>query len=91
METTKLYSCESIILMIRFNQALHHFFSNGGPDLIFICEGCLRFFKRAYFPKDFCFKELKKCLVEKLLKKDEGILLPIIPVKENKKSNKKNF
>ena len=86
METTKLYLCESTILMIRFIQALlehnFHFFSNGGPDLIFICEGCLRFFKRAYFPKDFCFKELKKCLVEKLLKKDEGILLPIIPVKE---------
>ena len=75
MEITKLYLCESTILIIRFNQALleHncHFF----PMVV------LTLYSFVKAPLDSCFKKLRKCLVEKYFKNDEGILLPTISVK----------
>ena len=45
-----------------------HFFFNEG-ELIFFCETCLHFFMRIYYPSNFCFKELRKCLSERFFKK----------------------
>ena len=82
MEITKLYLCESTVVIIKFNQALlkHgcYFFSNQSSELIFICEASCLFFKQMYFPQNFCFEELTKCLLENFLGKGEGILLPTV-------------
>ena len=89
MEITKLYLCESTVVIIRFNQALlehnYNFFSNESSELIFICEACRSFFKQIYFLQNFCFKEVRKCLLEEFLESDR--------IQENNlmEHNKKKF
>ena len=86
LKISKSYLCESTVVIIRINHAMLkyicYFVSDGkSPELIFICEACFSFFKRRYSPQNFYFKELRKCLLEKYVKKAQGILVPTTSLK----------
>ena len=51
-----------------------YFFDEG--ELVAICEGCLNFFKRSFFPSCFCFKWLRKCFIETFMIQKENLYIP---------------
>lgn len=82
MTVTKIYLCQTTMVLTAFTQTQFSEFNQmlslnrktslycneNNTELIFICEGCHIFHEEEYFEK-FSFDELRKCLIEKFLKR----------------------
>ena len=94
MTVTKIYLCETAMVLTRFtttqfthfnqmlllNRKASLYCNKNNTELIFICEGCRIFFEEEYF-ENFSFDKLRKCLIEKFLKRSQNILLPNVYAK----------
>ena len=94
MTVTKIYLCETAMVLTRFtttqfthfnqmlllNRKASLYYNKNNTELIFICEVCRIFFEEEYF-ENFSFDELRKCLIEKFLKRSQNILLPNVYAK----------
>ena len=70
MTVTKIYLCETAMVLTRFTTTQFTHFN----------QVCRIFFEEEYF-ENFSFDELRKCLIEKFLKRSQNILLPNVYAK----------
>ena len=89
MVMNKIYLCETTVVLTCFSQRQFSelnktlvkdkkcrlYSSRHGDEIIYICEGCCVLFEEKCFQK-FTFNELRKCLIEKSLKRSQLIYLP---------------
>ena len=74
-QVVKLYVYDLTTLKDRETLYICQYFFNEG-EFVAICEDCLNFFKKLFFPSCFCFEELGKCSIEKFMILNEKLFLP---------------
>ena len=70
MDNVKLYLCDPSVYIILIDEDLYKFhFLHNKDEVIVICSVCYYYFTSLFPFTSLCFRELRKCLCERFLRK----------------------